>query len=145
MRSRVEAARVGRLATVSASGEPHLVPFCFVLLGDDIFTAVDHKPKRSTSLKRLANVAATGRGCVLVDEWSEDWTQLWWIRLDCAAAIVDDPADRDRALAALTAKYAQYAAAPPAGAVLALTVERWTGWAPGSGSHVSTGSTVYPV
>jgi PPOX class probable F420-dependent enzyme len=147
MRDRVAAARVGRLATVSANGGPHLVPFCFALLDDVVVTAVDHKPKRSTSLKRIENIAATGRACVLVDEWSEDWTQLWWVRLDCAASVVEDSAIRDRALAALTAKYAQYAATPPTGTVLALTVTRWTGWAasPGSGSHVSPEGTVYRV
>jgi len=142
MRERVAAARVGRLATVSAAGDPHLVPFCFVLLDDVVFTAVDHKPKRSAALKRIDNIAATGRACVLVDEWSEDWSQLWWVRLDCSAEVVEDPATRDRALAALTAKYAQYADTPPTGAVLALAVTNWAGWA---ASHVSPGGTVYRV
>jgi len=84
---------------------------------------------------------------VLVDEWSEDWAQLWWVRLDCAASVVEDSAIRDRALAALTAKYAQYAATPPTGTVLALTVTRWTGWAASSGSasHVSPEGSVYRV
>jgi PPOX class probable F420-dependent enzyme len=141
MRERVAAARVGRLATVSGDGVPHLVPFCLVLLDDVVFTAVDHKPKRTTALRRIDNITATGRACVLVDEWSEDWTQLWWVRLDCSAQVVEDPATRDGALTALTAKYAQYAEVPPTGAVLALTVEKWTGWA----SHVSPDDTVYRV
>lgn len=142
MRERVAAARVGRLATVSGDGVPHLVPFCLVLLDDVVFTAVDHKPKRTTALRRIDNITATGRACVLVDHWDEDWAQLWWVRLDCTAAVVDEPATRDRALAALTAKYAQYTDAPPDGAVLALTVTRWTGWA---ASHVPPGGSVYPV
>ena len=143
MRERVAVARVGRLATVSAAGAPHLVPFCFALRSVDdhdvLVTAVDSKPKRTTALKRIDNISATGRACVLVDEWNEDWTQLWWVRLDCSATVVDDPAVRNDALGALTAKYPQYADAPPAGPVLALAVTKWTGWA----SHVSAEGNVY--
>jgi PPOX class probable F420-dependent enzyme len=130
---------------VSAGGDPHLVPFCFALVDDVVYSAVDGKPKRSTHLKRIDNIAATGRAAVLVDEWAEDWTQLWWVRLDCAATLVEDPAVRDRALAALAAKYAQYGDTPPTGALLALTPTRWTGWAAQSASHVLAGPDVYPM
>lgn len=128
MRERVAAARVGRLATVSADGAPHLVPFCFALVGDTVFTAVDDKPKRSRELRRIANITATGRATVLVDHYAEDWTQLWWVRLDCGASVVEDELTRRRALNALAAKYHQYAELPPPGAVLELPVNRWTGW-----------------
>ncbi len=124
----VEAARVARLATVGPDGRPHLVPICFVLLGDTVYSAVDHKPKRSTRLRRLANIRATGHASVLVDEYREDWRQLWWVRLDGSARVVDDPAEAARAVAALAGKYEQYARQPPAGPVLAVTVTRWSGW-----------------
>jgi PPOX class probable F420-dependent enzyme len=127
-RGRVAAARVGRLATVDAEGRPHAVPVCFALVGDVAYSAVDHKPKRSVRLRRLANVAATGRACLLVDEYAEDWSALWWVRLDCAARVVRDPAEAARAVAALVAKYPQYAVRPPDGPVLALEVRRWTSW-----------------
>jgi PPOX class probable F420-dependent enzyme len=128
---RVATARVGRLATVDAAGRPHLVPVCFTLASDEtstVYTAVDDKPKRSTRLRRVANVAATGVACLLVDEYDEDWTRLWWVRLDCRARVVADPAERSRAVAVLSGKYVQYAARPPGGPVLALQVERWRGW-----------------
>jgi len=128
MRAAVTSARVARLATVRADGRPHLVPVCFVLLGDVAYSAVDHKPKRGPRLVRLANVAATGVASLLVDGYGEDWTTLWWVRLDGRAAVVSDPAEADRALAALVAKYPQYADRPPDGPVLALTVDSWTGW-----------------
>jgi PPOX class probable F420-dependent enzyme len=127
MRTRVESARVARLATVGAGG-PHLVPVCFALLGDVIYSAVDHKPKRTSQLRRLANIRADGRVCLLVDEYSEDWTALWWVRLDGSGRVVSDPAETARAGAALVGRYRQYAERPPGGPVLAVTVTRWTGW-----------------
>jgi PPOX class probable F420-dependent enzyme len=132
-RALVEAARVARLATVGPDGRPHLVPICFVLLGDTVYSAVDHKPKRSARLRRLANIRATGRASVLVDEYREDWRQLWWVRLDGSARVVDDPAEAARAVAALAGKYEQYARQPPAGPVLAVTVTRWSGWSASEG------------
>jgi PPOX class probable F420-dependent enzyme len=127
-RRRVAAARVARLATVDAEGRPHLVPVCFVLLGDVVYSAVDDKPKRHASLRRVANVEATGRACVLVDDYREDWSALWWVRLDGSGRVVADPGERARAVAALCEKYPQYAARPPTGPVLAVTVERWSAW-----------------
>lgn len=129
MRARVAAARVARLATVSMAGIPHLVPICFALVGDTVYTAVDHKPKRSPDLKRIDNAVATGRAALLVDDYTEDWTRLWWVRLDATAALVTDPALRSGGLDALAAKYPQYARRRPAGAVLHLDVTRWTAWA----------------
>jgi PPOX class probable F420-dependent enzyme len=128
MRRLVADARVGRLATAGADGLPHAVPVCFALVGDVAYTAVDHKPKRGTRLRRIANIEATGRACLLVDAYREDWSTLWWVRVDARARVVGDPAEAGRALAALVDKYPQYAAAPPPGPVLALDVERWSGW-----------------
>ena len=128
MRRLVRQARVGRLATVGADGRPHLVPICFVLLGDTVYSAVDHKPKRATWLRRLVNVEATGQASVLVDDYSEDWSTLRWIRLDGRGRVVSDAAEAARAVAALVGKYAQYAGRPPTGPVLAVDVTRWSGW-----------------
>jgi PPOX class probable F420-dependent enzyme len=133
MRAIVESARVARLATVAADGRPHLVPVCFVLLSEVVYSAVDHKPKRSTRLRRIANIEATGRACLLVDRYSEDWSALHWVRLDGAARVVTDPTERERAVSALVAKYDQYAGRPPTGPVLALDVRRWSGWAASGG------------
>lgn len=127
MRQRVSAARVGHLATVSADGRPHAVPVCFALVDDVAYSAVDQKPKRTTRLRRIANVEATGRACLLVDEYDEDWSALWWVRLDGTARIVDGEEAR-RAVEALAEKYRQYAERAPAGPVLALDVAQWSGW-----------------
>src|SRR5205807_10199664 len=82
MHQRVSAARVARLATVNADGAPHLVPFCFALDGDVLYSAVDAKPKKTQRLQRLQNAAREPRVSVLVDHYEEDWARLWWVRLD---------------------------------------------------------------
>jgi PPOX class probable F420-dependent enzyme len=123
---RLAAARVGHLATVGADGEPHVVPVCFALAAERIYTAVDAKPKQTRALKRLGNVRATGRASLLVDHYEEDWSRLWWVRVDGAAEVIDD----DSALDALAAKYEQYRAARPAGPVIAIAPDRWRSWVP---------------
>ncbi|HEV2887370.1 MAG TPA: TIGR03668 family PPOX class F420-dependent oxidoreductase [Jatrophihabitans sp.] len=131
MRTLVRAARVARLATVDATGRPHLVPVCFVLdseEGDRVHIAVDHKPKRGTDLRRTANLRATGRACLLIDRYDEDWSQLWWVRLDGHGGQLQDPAEADRAIDALAAKYPQYREQRPAGPVLRIEIDAYRGW-----------------
>jgi len=127
-RALLASARVARLATVRPDGAPHLVPVCFALTGGAIYTAVDGKPKRSPDLARLANIAAEPRVALLADHYEDDWTRLWWVRVDGDASVVAGTDERERALAALAAAYPQYAAAPPAGAVIAIAPRRWSGW-----------------
>lgn len=125
---RVGAARVARLATVGPDGEPHLVPICFVLDGDVLYSAVDQKPKRSRDLQRLRNLRARPSATVLVDHYQEDWSGLWWVRLRGRARVLGDGEEADRALAALAAKYPQYRRDPPAGPVIALDLDEWRAW-----------------
>lgn len=128
MRKRFGEARVARLATADAGGRPHLVPLCFALAGDRIVSVVDAKPKRTLELQRLANIRAQPRVSLLVDHYDDDWTRLWWVRADGTARVVGRGAEREDAVALLTAKYPQYEEKPPAGPVLEVTVDRWRGW-----------------
>jgi PPOX class probable F420-dependent enzyme len=131
-RSRLTAARVARLATVGSEGRPHLVPITFAVLdAATIVSAVDHKPKRTTALRRLDNIAVHPQVAVLADHYAEDWAQLWWVRADGRARTVGpehEPALRERALAALLGRYAPYREQPPSGALIVIDVERWSGW-----------------
>jgi PPOX class probable F420-dependent enzyme len=127
-RARLSTARVGRLATVRPDGRPHVVVCCFAIEGERVWTAVDAKPKATTNLQRLANVRANPWASLLVDHYSEDWDELWWVRVDGPAAVLEAGGERDAALAALSAKYEQYAASPPAGPVIAITAGRLSGW-----------------
>jgi PPOX class probable F420-dependent enzyme len=126
-RDRFAGARIARLATVGATGRPHLVPIVFALDGDVVFSAVDAKPKRTTALKRLENIAANPRVALLADHYDEDWDALWWARADGIARVASE-ADARRGIALLAERYEQYRAAPPRGPVIAVAVERWSGW-----------------
>jgi PPOX class probable F420-dependent enzyme len=127
-RERFAAARVARLATADSSGRPHLVPLVFAVHGDRIYSAVDAKPKRTTALRRLANVRENPSVALLVDHYDDgDWDALWWVRADGQGRVLE-PAEPEaqRAVALLRERYPRQRGA---GAVLAVDVERWSGWA----------------
>jgi nitroimidazol reductase NimA-like FMN-containing flavoprotein (pyridoxamine 5'-phosphate oxidase superfamily) len=112
-RERFARARVGRLATVTPSGKPHLVPVVFAVIGQTVWSGLDAKANPSVSL--------------LVDEYDEDWRRLWWVRADGTAEVVVDPTEQG--LAALIAKYPQYHhQAPLTGPFIRVRVERWRFW-----------------
>lgn len=128
LRRRVAAARVGRLATTRPDGRPHVVPCCFVLVAGTVYSAVDAKPKSTLALQRLRNLAARPAASLVIDHYDEDWTRLWWIRVDGTTRVLEEAPERDDAIEALRAKYAQYVDTPPPGAVIALDVETWRAW-----------------
>jgi len=119
---------VARLATTGADGRPHLVPICFALSGEELFFAVDSKPKRSTDLKRLRNIAANPLVSILVDHYEEDWSRLWWIRVDGVARIIKDPVESAAAIDLLVDRYEQYRRMRPAGPVVSVALDRLSGW-----------------
>lgn len=130
MRRRVAQARVARLATVDRSGHPHLVPVCFALEGDRVITAVDRKPKSTRALRRISNVRANPSVSLLIDQYDEDWEQLWWVRVDGEAWVV--PRDRpefEQLMAPLYEKYrGQYGIHGLPGPALVVDVNKWVGW-----------------
>jgi PPOX class probable F420-dependent enzyme len=129
-RRRFAAARVARLATADLTGRPHLVPIVFAVDGDRVVSAVDAKPKRTTALRRLANVRQNAQVALLADHYDDaDWDALWWVRAEGRARVAE-PGEPDaaHAVALLAERYAQYRDAPPAGPVLLVEVERWAGW-----------------
>jgi PPOX class probable F420-dependent enzyme len=127
-RRRVLSARIGHLGTVSGDGRPHLVPCCFVLRGDTVYSAVDAKPKSTMALRRVENIMANGAACLLVDHYEEDWSALWWIRLDGVAHIVDSLEEVEEVKGALAAKYPQYRQVAIPGPVIALDIRTWRAW-----------------
>ncbi|TMC92731.1 MAG: TIGR03668 family PPOX class F420-dependent oxidoreductase [Chloroflexi bacterium] len=125
-RRRLGDALVARLATVGI--KPHIVPICFALDGDTMYLAVDRKPKRTTELQRLRNIATNPSVAVLVDHYEDDWTRLWWVRVDGTARILDAGDESVRALTLLAARYPQYQDQRPHGPVVAIRIDRLTGW-----------------
>src|SRR5919198_1690831 len=128
-RDRLTAARVAHLATTDPDGRPHLVPIVFAFEAGTLFSAVDHKPKRSSRLRRIENARARPDVTILVDHYEEDWSRLWWIRLRGRARVLDAGEERERGLTLLREKYPQYRRDPPDGPVLAVDVTEVREWA----------------
>jgi PPOX class probable F420-dependent enzyme len=131
---------IARLATITPDGLPHLVPVVFAVddspgspdsPGDPVctvYTAVDAKPKTTQRLRRLANIESTPQVSLLVDHYADDWTQLWWVRVDGVAAIHRDGAGLHAGHRLLRAKYPHYQTVPLNGPVIAVAVARWSSW-----------------
>jgi PPOX class probable F420-dependent enzyme len=126
----LEGRSLGRLSTLGRDAAPVVVPIVYVLLGDELWSPIDGKPKSGVELARVRNVRRDPRVCVLIDEYSEDWSQLWWIRIDGRARV--ESADAGAvAVAALRRKYPQYASTPqldPSRTLLAIRIARITTW-----------------
>lgn len=131
-RAFLERGRVGHLATADASGQPHVVPVCYALLGDNAYITIDEKPKSGAParLKRLRNIAANPRVALVVDHYEDaDWSRLAWVMLRGTADILAGGDEHDAAQAALRGRYRQYRAMDLAELpVIAIRIERVTGW-----------------
>jgi PPOX class probable F420-dependent enzyme len=129
MRRRVAEARVARVGTIDARGRAHLVPIVFVLDRDTLYSATD---AGSRPAKRLRNLKADPRVSVVVDDYDEDWSRVWWVRLAGRGRVIEGGPEWDRAQRLLWEKYPQFEDAPDdeaAGPVMAVDVEEWSGWA----------------
>ena len=123
-------ARVGHLATAGHDGQPLVVPICFALVGDTIYSAVDLKPKKTRELRRVRNVRENPKVSLVIDEYDEDWSRLCWVMVEGVARVAQ-AGERGIALVALVKKYAQYAAmdlTQTAGDVLAIAPSRVVAW-----------------
>jgi PPOX class probable F420-dependent enzyme len=121
--------RVARMATIGRDQKPHIVPITFAIEDHVLYFAVDAKPKRTTDLKRLRNIAANPAVSILVDHYEDEWDRLWWVRLDGRAHIVTERDEVERALLLLAERYPQYRNHRPPGPVVAVAIESASGWA----------------
>ena len=134
IRAKLEDARVARLATADARLRPHVVPVCFVYDGKVFYTAIDQKPKRVAPerLTRLRNILAVPQVALLIDQYDEDWAQLWYILIRGKAKLlpIRGHKERARALLKLRAKYPQYAGRmlPNDAPIIRITPDRTTFW-----------------
>lgn len=125
----IETAEIGHLATIRPDGAPHLVPITFAVVRGKVAHMVDHKPKTTLRLQRLANVAANPMVSFMIDDYDTDWEKLWWVRVDGPARVVTEGPDWDEARAALLSKYLPYRATPPTGPAMLIEMETVSGWA----------------
>jgi PPOX class probable F420-dependent enzyme len=131
--------RIAHLATVDASGRPHAIPVCFVVVVGSIFVPIDTKPKRvgATELKRVRNILERPNVALVVDDYDENWEKLSYLMVRGVAELRQPDAPEHAAVVALLrSKYPQYVAMPlDAGPTIQITpssVSRWAwhGWPP---------------
>jgi PPOX class probable F420-dependent enzyme len=126
-------ARVGRLATADARGRPLVVPVCFTVATDVLYSAIDAKPKRDPSrpLRRLRNIEVNPQVALVVDEYDEDWTRLRYVIVEGRATVLTGGAEVARAVDLLREKYPQYRAmglSREAGTLIRIQAERLLPW-----------------
>lgn len=126
--------RVARLTTVSAAGDPLVLPICYVLAGDTVYSAIDAKPKRVPvqRLKRLRNIMENPRVALVIDDYSEDWSQLAYVMLHGRAEIVLQGPEFEDAIVKLREKYPQYQSMPiERNPLIAVRLTRVVSWQAG--------------
>lgn len=126
----------GVLGTLHPERGPDLVPVVFGVDGDRIFVPVDRvKAKRSTRLRRLANVELDPRCSLLVEHWSDDWSELWWVRASGAGRVLETAGEWHPILAA---RYPRYRESDTLDGGIEIVVASITGWA-AAGPQESSG------
>lgn len=134
IRIRLKEARVARFATLDAENRPHIVPVCFLYDGSVFYTAIDRKPKRLAPerLARVRHIRAMPQVALLIDEYYEEWTKLWFVLVRGTAKLIPKSAigERARVLRQLRKKYPQYAAGilPNDAPIIRISPRRITFW-----------------
>lgn len=129
----LRAARVGRLATADAGGQPLVVPVCYAYADGTVYSAIDAKPKRTAGrhLRRVRNIEENPYISLVVDEYDEDWARLCYVIVEGTAALLTGGEEFGRAVDLLRAKYPQYRAMGldhAAGLVIAIAPARILTW-----------------
>lgn len=109
------------------------VPVCFAVVSNVVVSPVDRvKPKSTTDLGRLKNLAHDAAATLLCEQWNrDDWSKLWWVRVRLVHRSIHDVSAaplREEAEQALRDKYTQYRGTEFAELVL-LDVKNLVGWA----------------
>lgn len=125
LRMALDDSPVARLATLGPQF-PHLVPIVFAVAGDRIVSPIDAKPKRRSRLQRLLNIEANPHVSVLVDHYDDDWTRLWWVRLDGRARITEMD---EYYVNCFLQKYPQYKTVDVGSTAIEIDVDKVAEWA----------------
>jgi len=131
----IERHPVARLATLDPRQNIHQVPIVFARHKDIIWSPVDGKPKTGGELARVRNLRKNPQASLLLDCYEQDWSSLWWIRIEGIASIVEAVSETDAHIAdvihALRRKYPQYQEIPvlrkPA-TLIAIQPTKMTSW-----------------
>ena len=106
--------RVARLATADGKGRPAVIPLCYAFDGESFYSSIDEKPKSvgQRGLKRVRNIEANPHVALVIDDYSEDWSNLIYVLASGLASIImpgGESGEHAKAVALLRRKYSQYA------------------------------------
>jgi PPOX class probable F420-dependent enzyme len=120
---------VGHLGLTDDDGRPRVLPVTFAVVGGEVWSAVDEKPKRvpGEDLARVRWLRARPGSALTVDRYSDDWNRLAWVQVIGETAVVE-VAGHERVLEALAARYPAYRERPPQGPLLRLVPNRCIYW-----------------
>ncbi len=124
-------ARTAHLATADKSGQPHVIPICFVFDGKHFYSPIDEKPKRAApaKLKRLRNIRENPNVALVIDHYDEDWSKLSYVLILGKARILLSGEKHQRAVKLLRRKYPQYRGmAIHQRPMIQISTTRWTSW-----------------
>jgi PPOX class probable F420-dependent enzyme len=128
-RELLESEPVGHLGLLDDDGHPRVLPVTFAVVGPDLWSAVDEKPKRvpAEELARVRWLHERPASSLTVDRYSDDWSRLAWVQVIGETSIVEI-AGRGSVLEALASRYPPYRDRPPGGPLLRLTPHRCVCW-----------------
>ena len=119
--------RIGHLATADAAAKPQVMPICFAIHEDTLYTALDEKPKRARETKRLKNISENPHVSFVADHYDEEWSRLGWVMLRGRANILEEGEEFERGATLLRKRYVHYASMSlrPIIAITILQVRSW--------------------
>ncbi len=100
--------RVARVASINADGALHVVPICFALNGETIYSTVIEGSKRLDNMRRTASLS------IVIDRYEEnegEWLTLKGILMSGRAEILDYANNKEAFMSGwsrLIRKYPQY-------------------------------------
>ncbi len=94
--------RVARVATTSRTGQPHVVPVCYVLLDGKLYFASD------VGARKVRNLRANPRVAVTVDLYADDWSSLKGVLLQGTIKLIEKGPRFRKIRKLLYEKYPQY-------------------------------------
>jgi PPOX class probable F420-dependent enzyme len=99
IQSLINDARVARLATIDYEDvKPHIVPVVFVFDGNSYYIPIDKKPKRTTDpgrLRRIRNIQKNPNVALLIDEYNEDWSKLFFVMIQGKGSLIGELPEYD--------------------------------------------------
>lgn len=128
----LERSPLGHLSYLDDRDRPRVLPVTFAIAGEELWTAIDHKPKRKPpdQIARVRYLRRRPEAALCVDHYEDDWSRLAWVQTIGSVEILESESGGvlAGALDALRAKYRHYADAPPDGPFLRLRLERVLCW-----------------